>query len=177
MSIKQLSAVYDAKQDRVMFRLTTKDENEYRLWLTRSLVRHVLALAKHISVVELEKIHPLAHAGAISEFNQQMNNSKAKFTDFEPAQNHPLGEEPVLVEKAEIKFSASSYVLELLLPNSKVLKLPLNEELNGQLRVVLEKIAEKAEWNIQPIDVTKVESQKNDSPLQSNVVDQPKLLH
>ena len=83
----------------------------------------------------------------------------------------------MLVEKAEIKFSASSYVLELLLPNAKVLKLPLNEELNGQLRVDLEKIAEKAEWNIQPIDVTKVESQKNDSPLQSNVVDQPKLLH
>ena len=177
MSIKQLSAVYDSKEDRVMFRITTKDENEFRLWLTRSIVRNILSLAKHASVTELEKIHPLAHAGDISEFNQQLKNSNATFTDFEPAQNHPLGETPVLVEKAEIKFSPKGYVLELQISKSKLLKLPLNDELNGQLRLVLEKIAEHAAWNIQPIDINESKSGQAPSVAQSSSSDQQKLLH
>jgi hypothetical protein len=178
MSIKQLSATYDSKEDRVMFRLTTKDENEFRLWLTRSIVRNILALAKHASVTELEKTHPLAHARDISEFNQQLKNSNATFTDFEPAPNHPLGETPVLVEKAEIKFSPpNAYVLELQLSKAKILKLPLNDELNSQLRLVLEKIAEHAEWNIQPIDINESKSGQAPSVAQSSSSDQQKLLH
>ena len=177
MSIKQLNATYDALEDRVLFRLTTQDDNEYRLWLTRAVVRHILILTTHATVSELKKIHPLQHVDAIAEFNQQVKQENTKFTDFEPAHQHPLGEEPVLVQKALIKASEKAYVLELQMKGNQTMKIPLNEALNGQLQVVLKTISERANWNIQPVGDTEQQVEKEASSSPSTDTNHPKLLH
>lgn len=176
MSIKQLNATYDALEDRVLFRLTTNEDFEYRLWLTRALVRNILILTTHATVTELKKIHPVQHVNAIAEFKQQLKQQEAQFTDFEPARQHPLGEEPVLVQKAVIKVEPQSYVLELQLPDSKTMKLPLNEELNSQLQLVLQTIAERAKWNIQPVGDTEAQVEKEAAAAPVETAS-PKLLH
>lgn len=40
-ALHQLTMSYDPSQDRILFRLATKDKKEYRMWLTRRFV-HVL---------------------------------------------------------------------------------------------------------------------------------------
>ena len=37
--LHQLTLTYSAKQDRLMLRISTKEQNEYQLWLTRRFIR------------------------------------------------------------------------------------------------------------------------------------------
>jgi hypothetical protein len=58
MSITQFNATYTPEEDRVLFRFNTSESQEYRLWLTRLIVRDVLALGAQASVAVLAKEHP-----------------------------------------------------------------------------------------------------------------------
>ena len=55
MSIKQLNATYVLDEDRVQFRFTTANLEEYRLWLTRVGVAQILAYGRQTLVSTLKK--------------------------------------------------------------------------------------------------------------------------
>ena len=99
MSITQFNATYTPDEDRVLFRFNTSESQEYRLWLTRLIVRDVLALGAQASVAVLAKEHPPEQAKAIAEFKQQAKAQNPNFTTFVPATQFPLGADPVLVHK------------------------------------------------------------------------------
>jgi hypothetical protein len=147
MSIKQLNASYVAEEDRVVMRITTTDDNEYRLLLTRAMVRDMLGLVRQLHLAQAVRQHPAPLAADIAEFKQQAQLNHAKFTEFEPASRLPLGDQPLMVRKVVINTQSGQDVLEMNLPG-KVLKLPLTDELSAQLGVVLQTIAGHAQWDL-----------------------------
>jgi len=154
MSITQFNATYSQEEDRVLFRFNTAQSQEYRLWLTRSVVRDVLSLSAHASVAVLSQEHPPEQAKAIAEFKQQVNVQEAKFTQFVAAYDFPLGADPVLVQRVQIKIESKITALELLLPKAQLLTLRLNEEMIGQLRLLLHTIEQRAHWGLASIQET-----------------------
>jgi hypothetical protein len=81
-----------------------------------------------------------------------------------------------MVRKAAINNHQGQDVLELNLPG-KLLKLPLNDELSAQLGVVLQSIADRAQWDL-PLAINQSGSEEasSSSGLLSSKEAQ-KLLH
>jgi len=148
MSITQFNATYTLEEDRVLFRFNTSQSQEYRLWLTRLVVRDILALGEQASVAVLAREHMPEQAKAIDEFKQQAKVQTAKFSTFVPATHFPLGAEPLLVHKVRVGLEKEATALELQLPKGQVLTLRLNEEMMGQLRLLLQTIEQRAHWGL-----------------------------
>ena len=94
--ITQLNVTYVAEEDRVLFRFNTHDGQEFRLWLTRATVRQLLAVGAQASVLAHAAQHALPQAQAIAQFKQQSVEQQARFSDYKPAAQTPLGEAPLL---------------------------------------------------------------------------------
>ena len=148
MSITQFNATYVAEEDRVLFRFNTSQSQEYRLWFTRAVVRSILALGAQASVAVLAREHPPEQAKAIAEFKQQAKVEQAQFTTFVPATNFPLGAEPILIQQARIQLMDKATALELVMPKGQLLTMNLNEDMIAQLRLLLQTIAQRAQWGL-----------------------------
>ncbi|WP_408597074.1 hypothetical protein [Limnohabitans sp.] len=148
MSITQFNASYVGDEDRVLFRFNTTKSQEFRLWLTRAIVRDLLTLGAQAAVAVVAREHPPEQAKAIAEFKQQTQAQSAKFTTFTPATQFPLGAEPVLVKRVRFTLDKTHSALEFELQRGQVLTMQLTEQMVGQLRVLLETIEHKAAWDL-----------------------------
>lgn len=178
MSITQFNATYSLEEDRVLFRFNTNQAQEYRLWLTRVVVRDILALGAQASVAVLAREHPPEQAKAIADFKQQVKVQEAQFTTFVPATQFPLGAEPLLVHKARIALEKDATALELLLPKGQLLTLRLNEDMIGQLRLLLHTIEQRAGWGLEQDRSKPHEAVEQKMPNDPAGIDKPsKVLH
>jgi len=148
MSIKQLNASYVPEEDRVLFRFTTLENQEYRLWLTRSVIKEILSIGVQASVAVLAKEHTPEQAKAIAQFKQKTNAENAQFTTFEPAANFPIGGVPLLVHQCKLSLQAEQMTLQFELPKGQVIGLKLTEEMISQMRILLQTIAMRANWGL-----------------------------
>ena len=71
---------------------------------------------------------------------------QAQFTTFVPATNFPLGAEPILIQQARIKLMDKATALELVMPKGQLLTMNLTEDMIAQLRLLLQTIAQRAQW-------------------------------
>ena len=146
MRITQFNASYVVDEDRVLFRFNTSTSQEYRLWLTRVMVRELLALGAQAAVA---REHASEHAQEIADFKQHTQAQATQFTSFVPATQFPLGADPVLVKRVQITMDKQTMALQLELQRGKVLTLQLTEEMVVKLRVLLEAIGRKAAWALE----------------------------
>jgi hypothetical protein len=51
---QQLNGTYYPEEDRLMLRIRTNDNSEYRLWLTRLITQKILAVIEKISIKNIE---------------------------------------------------------------------------------------------------------------------------
>jgi len=149
MRITQFNATYVGDEDRVLFRFNTSASQEYRLWLTRLMVRELLALGAQAAVAVVARTHPGEHAQAIAEFKQQTQAQATQFTSFVPATQFPLGAEPLLVKRVRFTLEKQTTALQLELQGGKVLTMQLTESMVVQLRLLLEAIGRKAAWGLE----------------------------
>jgi len=105
MSIRQIQARYDELQDRVLLRLSTKDDAEFLFWFTRRFTRRFWGfLLKTLEQDEPVRQQSDAEARKAvmamrhEDFVQQSNFSKP--FEEKPYQR-PLGAEPILVARAD----------------------------------------------------------------------------
>lgn len=164
MSITQFNATYVAEEDRVLFRFNTSQSQEYRLWLPRAVVRSILALGAKASMAVLARGHQSEQAKAVEEFKQQAKVAQAQFTTFVPATHFPLGTEPLLIQQARIKLMDKSTALELVMPKGQLLTMNLNEDMMAQLRLLLQTIAQRAQWGLDGAAAAVLEPEQNLSP-------------
>ena len=160
MRITQFNASYVADEDRVLFRFNTSTSQEYRLWLTRVMVRELLALGEQAAVAVVAR----EHAQAIAEFKQQTQAQATQFTSFVPATQFPLGADPVLVKRVRFTMDKQTMALQFELQRGQVLTMQLTEEMVVKLRVLLEAIGRKAAWGLEhplPVDDDKPSQQGN----------------
>jgi hypothetical protein len=148
MSITQFNATYVSDEDRVLFRFNTNESQEFRLWLTRVIVRDLLALGAQAAVAVVAREHPPQQAKAIAEFKQQTQAQTTQFTTFVPATQFPIGADPLLVKHVRFTLEKTHCSLQLELQRGQVLTMQLTEQMVGQLRLLLDTIQAKAAWGL-----------------------------
>jgi hypothetical protein len=179
MNIHQMSVQYDERQDRLAFRVSNQDQQEFRLWLTRSMT---LRLLPHLqaAVVQLESRHPQVLATdttaqqMLAELKRENFLTNADFSTPFASQNLslPLGETPILVTDVQLNLHNSG-CLDLLLQDKSgdnasgaSCELSLQAALLHGLLHLLEASLKKAQWQ-QP-DFSQrteaVESKQSDRP-------------
>jgi hypothetical protein len=180
MSIRQLSASYVSEEDRVMFRFTTSQHEEYRLWLTRAVVGQLIWQLKNVAVQALAQQGHVHEAKAVAEFRQQAIEQTAQYTEFEGAPRLPLGAEPVLVRSAQAQLSPGAAALLLGLPAGRQLTLQLGDDLQGKLRLLMQRMNESARWGL-PLEAPAATAQASLPPpgedAATTSTSTPKVLH
>ncbi|PUE11053.1 hypothetical protein B9Z51_01605 [Limnohabitans sp. T6-5] len=146
MSIRQINASYVADEDRVMLRFTTLANEEYRLWLTRSVVGALMQQTEALAVKKLTSNHKVQQAQAVAQFKQQALQQSAVYTQFEGAARFPLGAEPILVKALQAGLQGEVPMLVLQLARGQNLSLRLSDDLLGKLQLLMHKMNDAARW-------------------------------
>ncbi len=154
MIIQKINGTYLVDQDRVLLRMSSSEQEEFRLWITRRTCLDLLTKITENSVKSVEKIHnvPLNSAKVIDQFNQETLSEKLDFqVPFEPKNKLPLGHEPVLIKEigwhTPPDLSDGSFNITWGLMNGKVVSTPLNALKLNALKLLIEKLILEANWD------------------------------
>ncbi len=158
MNIHQLSVHHDERQDRLLLRLNTQAQQEFRFWLTRRMALRLVPAIEQ-SATRLEAAQPgVAATDAPSqhllrELKRDAFLQKADFAT--PFENHatqwPLGDHPLLITDVQLKLQlggALAISLEDKSDPSQNRTCQLNLQvglLHGMLHLIRQAV-EKAEW-------------------------------
>lgn len=149
--LQQFNASYNPMHDRVLLRLRTSDNAEYRFWITRrfmSLLWPILMkMADGFSARKSDD--PLARS-TLAEMAHGDAVGQADFsTQYQDGDSFPLGAEPVLLAKISVKpMGASSQTVVLLPQDGQGINLDLDEKLVHILARLLQQAAVAAEWGL-----------------------------
>lgn len=152
MKLKQINLSHDEGEDRILMRISTHDDLEYRAWLTRRIVERL--------VPALDQIHQLDHVNKaptpdarqeVHRFRQQSALEQAKFSpDYENETLKPAHKgAPVLVYRMKLQhLQEGQYLLHLWPAEGDGLQLRLNDVLLQALRKLLIDTQRRAAWNL-----------------------------
>ena len=158
MNIHQLSVSHDERQDRLLLRLNTQDQQEFRFWLTRRMTLRLMPAIEQ-SAVRLEAAQPgVAATDApsqhlLTELKRDAFLKKADFaTPFENrATQWPLGAEPLLITDAHLTIQPNG-ALQISFEDktdpaqARACQLHLQVSLVHGMVHLIQQACEKAEW-------------------------------
>jgi hypothetical protein len=155
---EQLNGTYFAEEDRVMLKIRTKDDAEYRLWLTRHITQKVLAVIEKISIKSIEaKTKNKALSKNVMETMDEMQQKNVeRQTDltqkYKSTANLPLGAAPVLITSATFTiFQNSKVTMKCILKLRDPIDFEFNMATLARVRVLLTRLCEKANWNLSAV--------------------------
>jgi hypothetical protein len=158
MNIHQLSVHHDERQDRLLLRLNTQDQQEFRFWLTRRMTQRLMPAIEQ-SATRLEAAQPgVAATDAPSQnlLNELKRDAFLKKADFAtPFENHatqwPMGAEPLLITEAHLRIKPNG-ALEISFEDKSAPARARSCRLNLQVSLVhgmvhlIQEASKKAEW-------------------------------
>lgn len=155
--IKQVQITFVPVEDRLLLRLNTTAREEFRFWITRRYARllwPLLERALAADPVVAAQTGP-AERRTVLSFRQQQALSKADFTHpFEAGHSRlPLGEQPVLLARAQLRNSAPTPVLALHPERGAGIDLALDSELLHSFARLLGETMQRAQWELAPVPV------------------------
>lgn len=143
MQIRQLQIAHDALQDRLILRVSTQADEEFRVWLTRRFLRE---LWPHLTklLVQPQNSIPLAPGAeampALPSFEQPFLDDKATY---------PLGSNPLLTSEIKVDTLADgSFHLTFREGRERSFDLGLTPDLLQALCAMLRAAAEQAQWGL-----------------------------
>lgn len=149
--LEQFSASYDSGQDRILLRIRSSDDAEFRFWLTRrylALLWPILmkmaadfSARKTTDPLTRDTLAELAHGEAVG---------KADFgSTYREGSLFPLGEEPLLLARITVKpLAGTTQTLTLLPLQGQGINLDLDERLVHIIARLLQQTAVAAEWGL-----------------------------
>lgn len=152
---EQLNGTYFAEEDRVMLKIRTKDDAEYRLWLTRLITQKILAVIEKISIKSIEA--STKHKGLSKNVVETMDEMRQKNIEsqtdlsqkYQSTANLPLGAEPALITNATFTiFKNSNVTMKCILKLKDPIEFEFNIATLARVRVLLTRLCEKAKWNL-----------------------------
>jgi hypothetical protein len=159
MSVKQFSAVYSPLEDRILFGFNTSENELFQFWLTRAIAKSVIDQSDVIAERSLTDQHSERSSKLIAEFQKEGLKKQLSFEEsFEGGEKSPLGDDPILVAQAQFKLEGEEVAISLTLASNQAVGFSL---LVGQLQAVallIEKLAEQAQWQITGDIVANLES-------------------
>jgi len=152
---EQLNGTYFAEEDRVMLKIRTRDDAEYRLWLTRLITQKILAVIEKISIKSIEastknKALPKNVVETMDEMRQKNIESQTDLSQkYQSTAKLPLGAEPVLITNATFTiFQNSKVTMKCILKNKDPIEFEFNMVTLAKVRVLLTRLCEKGRWEI-----------------------------
>lgn len=149
MSIRQFNGSWIPAEDRLLVRLSTGDDEEFRLLLTRRISRVLLGGGRQLTQKALERTHAPDQAQAIREFEQQAIRQNADFSvAYQEARKLPLGEAPVLVADLLMRIEGEQISIDFKLVDGRNLRLMLPRAMLYTLLLLLDRLQQQAQWNL-----------------------------
>lgn len=153
MRLHQLKLDYVAEQDRLLLRVSTDNQVEVRLWLTRRALRLLwpllVQMVRSTPEVALQS-NPQARDALVGMQHEQALR-KANFANpFEDAPRElPLGAEPILVARMQAnRDGRGNHVLALLPQEGHGIHLTLDINLLHSLCKLLQNAVARSDWDI-----------------------------
>lgn len=150
MSISQLNASHVRSEDRLLLRINTPQDEEYRLWLTRLVTGDLLSRSSELLQQAIAQELHAAKAAALSQFGQDAMQGELKTGGFRPARRLPLGAEPQLVTGCALDHDGQLYALKMQLP-TREFSMPLIEAQLRKLVLLLDRIQKQAGWGLESV--------------------------
>jgi hypothetical protein len=153
-ALHQMTAEFVPVQDRILFRVSTRDKHEYRVWMTRRLVKKLWGVAVRSFEAEPEvkaQAQPHVRNAVLSMKHQQAvqssDFSRKHEVDTKPA---PEMNEPLLATGVKISRTEQGGVQVVFLTvEGRAVNLNLNEEMLHALCHILQGAADRAGWDLQ----------------------------
>jgi hypothetical protein len=142
MQIRQLQVACDQRQDRLLLRISTQEDEEYRIWLTRRFLRELWPLLSRLARNEAATTPLVGEIPADdpASFDQPFSEENATF---------PLGSTPLLSSELKVDTLADgAFDLTFREGRERSFQLSLNIELLQTLCAMLRAGAEHAQWNL-----------------------------
>ncbi len=158
--LRQINVTYVDLQDRLLLKVSTSEEQEYRVWCTRRYTRLLLdrleqsfekemfEQTKENAAVQPQAVPEQARR-EVAQMQHKQSVNEQQFQQPYEAQpkEYPLGEQGVLVSTLKYKSTADGIVHMHLADNrGNGVTLNLNEQLKHQVYELFTRAAEKAEW-------------------------------
>lgn len=174
--MEQFSASYDSMQDRLLLRVRSSDESEFRFWITRRYLSLLWPmLMKMAAAFSNRKAHGnLLASSTLSELAHGEAVNNADFgSQYREGSIFPLGEEPILLARIKMKpLTGNTQTLTLLPKDGQGINLELDEKLVHVIARLLQEAANTAEWGLK-LHVTADANSSSDVL----AVASPRMLH
>ena len=152
---EQLNGTYFPEEDRLMLKIRTKDDAEYRLWLTRLITQKILAVIEKISIksIEASTKHKALSKNVVETLDEMQQKNIEGQTDltqkYQSTANLPLGAEPILITNATFTiFQNSKVTMKFVLKLKDPIQFEFNMMTLAKVRVLLTRLCEKGKWNL-----------------------------
>ncbi len=157
-AISQMQVLYNAEEDRLLFRVNTTNGQQFRFWLTRRYCLLVLRVLKeHIDAdpdVSTQE-SPIARE-AVRSFKQEQAVQSANFSDefVESAAELPLGEQIPVAFRLTYNLKDGILNLGIQPKAGQGINIAINQQINSSLTQLLYSACRKGEWGITPAALT-----------------------
>jgi hypothetical protein len=155
-ALHQMTAEFVPAQDRILFRVNTREKHEYRVWLTRRLVKKLWGVAVksfEFAPEVAQQTQSRVKSAMLSMKHQQAvqasDFSQKHQADSTPPPDMPELEQPLLAVGARIRRHDKGIEVTLLTAENKAVTLNMNEEMLHALCHILQGAADKAGWDLQ----------------------------
>ena len=161
----QLNGTYYVQEDRIMLRIKTENNTEYRFWLTRLITKNICDIIEKISIKNItgqNKSKSLSQGviQAIDDMQQQAIENETDLTQsYKGANKLPLGGDPVLILDLAFTIHSPSLIrIKYTLKNQANIEFEFNMATLARVRLLLNQLANKGRWDLnQPSNKTDLE--------------------
>lgn len=151
-SISQLQMVYNAEEDRILFRVNTTAQHQFRFWVTRRYAILMLKVLKE----HIESDPDVSMQGtpegkeAVKSFKQEKAIQSANFKEqfVEDANELPLGQDIPVAFRLSYNLKEGILHLGIQPKEGQGINMAINQELNTSLTQLLLGAARKGEWSL-----------------------------
>lgn len=177
--VKEINGKYISEEDRILLRIKTNINEEYRFWLTRNITKIlIIEMNKHIFEQQATK---LLEQEYFSDDNSSKTVKSKLMQEITPLKNQyvssdilPLGAEPILIHKLELRKHHNNhniyYVLTLKLSAGIEINCPIQLDILNSVQNLIEKLTSMAGW-VKWIEL------KNEKKININLNDISQSMH
>ena len=171
MQLRQIQVARDAVQDRLMLRVSTQANEEFRVWFTRNFLREVWPL---LTGMLIDHLAATPQMGASAQEPSQQPSFDQAFQEENP--RYPLGSQPLLTSEASLTaINEKTVQMTFREGRERTFNLSLNADLLQALCAMLRASAEQAAWNL-TLDYTS-QPTPTKAPPEMPAGNKPTLLH
>lgn len=151
-AISQMQMAYNPEEDRILFRVNSSDDKEYRFWLTRRFTILMLKVLKE----HLDRDPDVSTQGspearrAVKEFKQEQAMNAANFKDEfrEDNKQLPLGDDIRVAFKLTYKNTGDNLQLGIQPKQGQGVNMAINRDINLSMTRLLLAAAKKGDWKL-----------------------------